>query len=188
MGARTQLFSKFAFVSVPLQRCINPSCIFCLLCVSESKWPPPTTPMFGRRWDIIGEGGVGGGGGHCDKTPLCDGWHSLSFYARYRPVTRMLYTRGPAGEGGQALQPTISTRVFFVWTHLILLFFFLGWWKGVKTIAGQCRTNPWPAVPDWTLMPECRCRTEAANYRKKCRFRTDFFPAFRHWHMLFSII
>jgi hypothetical protein len=24
--------------------------------------------------------------------------------------------------------------------------------------------NPWPAVPDWTLMPECRCRTEAADY------------------------
>ncbi len=49
-----------------------------------------------------------------------------------------------------------------------------------NTIAGQCRTNPWPAVPDWTLMPECRCRTEAADYRKKCRCRTNFFPAFRH--------
>ncbi len=37
--------------------------------------------------------------------------------------------------------------------------------------AGQCWTNPWPTVPDWTLMPECRCRTEAADYRKKCRCR-----------------
>ncbi len=49
-----------------------------------------------------------------------------------------------------------------------------------NTIAGQCWTNPWPAVPDWTLMPECRCRTEAADYRRKCRCRTNFFPAFRH--------
>jgi hypothetical protein len=47
-------------------------------------------------------------------------------------------------------------------------------------IAGQCRINLWPAVPDLTLMPECRCRTEAADYRKKCRCRTNFFQAFRH--------
>jgi hypothetical protein len=40
--------------------------------------------------------------------------------------------------------------------------------------AGQWRTNPWPAVPDWTLMPECRCRT-------------NFSPAFWHLHMTFSI-
>jgi hypothetical protein len=45
----------------------------------------------------------------------------------------------------------------------------------VNIIAGQCRTNPWPAVPDWTLMPECQCRIEAADYRKKCRCRTNFF-------------
>ncbi len=44
--------------------------------------------------------------------------------------------------------------------------------------AGTCRTNPWPAVPDWTLMPECRCLTEAADYRKT--------PAFRHLHMIFQ--
>ncbi len=48
------------------------------------------------------------------------------------------------------------------------------------TIAGQCRTIPWPAVPDWPLMPECRCRTEAVDYRKKCRCRINFFPAFQH--------
>jgi hypothetical protein len=29
-------------------------------------------------------------------------------------------------------------------------------------------------------MPECRCRTEGADYRKKCRCRTNFSPAFRH--------
>jgi hypothetical protein len=45
--------------------------------------------------------------------------------------------------------------------------------------AGQCRPNPWSAVPDWTLMPEYQCRTEAADYRKKCRCRTNFSPAFR---------
>ncbi len=39
-----------------------------------------------------------------------------------------------------------------------------------------CRT-----VPDreqrynWPLMPECRCLTEAVDYRKKCRCRIDFF-------------
>ncbi len=27
-------------------------------------------------------------------------------------------------------------------------------------IAGQCRTSPWLAVPDWSLMPEYRCRTD----------------------------
>ncbi len=49
------------------------------------------------------------------------------------------------------------------------------------TIAGQwqCRTNPKLAVPEWTLMPECRCRIEAAGYQKKCRCRTNFSPAFR---------
>ncbi len=31
-----------------------------------------------------------------------------------------------------------------------------------------------------TLMPECRCRTEADDFRKKCRCRTNFFSAFRH--------
>jgi hypothetical protein len=76
-------------------------------------------------------------------------------------------------------------------------------------IGGQCRitrdqwyrTEPWcrnamsdwgrwPAeempMPDWTLMPECRCRTEAADYRKKCRCRTNFSPAFRHLQMIFQ--
>ncbi len=48
-------------------------------------------------------------------------------------------------------------------------------------IAGQCRTNPWPAVPDWTLMPEYQCRTEGAYYRKKCRCRTNFCPASCLW-------
>ncbi len=48
-----------------------------------------------------------------------------------------------------------------------------------KTIAGQCQTSTWPTIPDWTLMPECRFRTEAADYRKKWRCRTNFFPAFR---------
>jgi hypothetical protein len=37
-----------------------------------------------------------------------------------------------------------------------------------------------------TLMPECRCRTEAADYWKKCRCRTNFSPAFRHSHMTFQ--
>ncbi len=58
--------------------------------------------------------------------------------------------------------------------------------KEVIDIAGQCRTNPWPAVPDWTLMPECRYRTKAADYRKKCRCRTSFSPAFWHLHMIFQ--
>jgi hypothetical protein len=35
-------------------------------------------------------------------------------------------------------------------------------------------------------MPECRCRIEVADYRKKCRCRTNFFPAFRHLHMGFQ--
>jgi hypothetical protein len=35
-------------------------------------------------------------------------------------------------------------------------------------------------------MPECRCRTEAANFRKKCGCRTNFSPAFRHLHMIFQ--
>ncbi len=61
-------------------------------------------------------------------------------------------------------------------------------WQGpmwlVVDRAGQCRNNPWPAVPDWTLRPEYRCRTEAADYRKKCRCRTNLSPVyqFRHLH------
>jgi hypothetical protein len=43
------------------------------------------------------------------------------------------------------------------------------------------------AVPDWTLMPECRCRTEEADCRKKCRCRTNFRPAFRPFTYDFSI-
>ncbi len=35
-------------------------------------------------------------------------------------------------------------------------------------------------------MPECRCRTEAPDYRKKCRCRTNFSPAFRHLHTIFQ--
>ncbi len=35
-------------------------------------------------------------------------------------------------------------------------------------------------------MPECRCRTEAADYRKKCRCRTNFSLAFRHLYMIFQ--
>jgi hypothetical protein len=53
-----------------------------------------------------------------------------------------------------------------------------GYIQIVASKAGQCRTNPWPAVPDWTLMPECRCRTEGVDYRKKYRCRTNFSPAF----------
>ncbi len=48
-------------------------------------------------------------------------------------------------------------------------------WQVARSIAGQCWTKPWPAVTDWTLMPECQCRTAAADYRKKWRFRTTFF-------------
>jgi hypothetical protein len=37
------------------------------------------------------------------------------------------------------------------------------------------------------LIPECRwCRTDAADYRPKCRCRSNFFPAFQH--VLSSII
>jgi hypothetical protein len=35
-------------------------------------------------------------------------------------------------------------------------------------------------------MPECRCRTEAADYRKKCRCRTNFSPAIQHLQMIFQ--
>ncbi len=35
-------------------------------------------------------------------------------------------------------------------------------------------------------MPECRCRTEAANYWKKSRCRTNFSLAFRHLHIIFQ--
>ncbi len=56
-------------------------------------------------------------------------------------------------------------------------------------IAGQCRTIPWPALPDWPLMPECRCQTVAVNYRKKCRCRINSFsgiPTFRHLQIIFT--
>ncbi len=41
----------------------------------------------------------------------------------------------------------------------------------VLSIAGKCRTNLWPAEPDWPL---CRCRTDSVDYRSKCRSRTIF--------------
>ncbi len=77
---------------------------------------------------------------------------------------------------------TLHVHTLTVETTLVLIY--------VNIIAGQWRTNPWPAVPDWTLMPECRCRTEAADYRKKCRCRNNFFPTFRHsvifsWQKMF---
>ncbi len=53
------------------------------------------------------------------------------------------------------------------WTYIVnqcFLYFAIG-------IAGQCRTNPWPVVPDWTRMPECRCRTEAAF--GQCKLLTE---------------
>ncbi len=37
-------------------------------------------------------------------------------------------------------------------------------------------------------MPEYRCRTEAANYRRKCRCRTNFSPAFRYLHLIFQYL
>ncbi len=55
-----------------------------------------------------------------------------------------------------------------------------------KITAGQCRTNPWPAVPDWPLMPECRCWNEKVDYRKKCPCRNIFVPVFRHLLMIFQ--
>ncbi len=54
------------------------------------------------------------------------------------------------------------------------------------TIAGQRRTNPWTTVPDWILMPECRCRTEAADYWKKCWWQTNFSPAFTFHYLQFG--
>ncbi len=59
-------------------------------------------------------------------------------------------------------------------------------WQVARSIAEQCRTNLWLAVPDWTLMAQCQCRIAAADYGEKCRFRTNFFPAFRHLHMIFQ--
>ncbi len=35
-------------------------------------------------------------------------------------------------------------------------------------------------------MPECRCWTEAADCRRKCRCRTNFSAAFRLLHMIFQ--
>ena len=52
--------------------------------------------------------------------------------------------------------------------------------------AGQCQTNPWLMVPVWSLMLECWCQTEAADYRKKCRCWTNLFLAFQHLHMIFK--
>ncbi len=72
------------------------------------------------------------------------------------------------------------------WSHSCLLTSQKEWWSYLAFIAGQCRTNPRPAVADWTLMLECRWRTEAADYRKKCRRRTNFYPAFRHLIMNFQ--
>ncbi len=48
---------------------------------------------------------------------------------------------------------------------------------GFIFIAWLCRTNPWPAIQHWTLMPD---------YRKKCRCRTNCSPAFRHLHKIFQ--
>jgi hypothetical protein len=35
-------------------------------------------------------------------------------------------------------------------------------------------------------MPECRCRTEAADYQKKCRCWTNLSPSFQHLHFSIS--
>ncbi len=63
---------------------------------------------------------------------------------------------------------------------------FIAQLKLTVCIAEQNRTNPWPTVPDWSLMPECRCRIEAADYQKKCRCWNNFTPAFRHLHLIFQ--
>ncbi len=47
-------------------------------------------------------------------------------------------------------------------------------------ISGQCRTKPWPAASTLTLMPECRCRTNAADLWKKCWCSIHLLQAFRY--------
>ncbi len=47
-------------------------------------------------------------------------------------------------------------------------------------IAGQCRTNPWQAVPNWLWCRNTNAGLTQMKYRWKCRCRTKFFPAFRH--------
>ncbi len=45
----------------------------------------------------------------------------------------------------------------------------------------------WIRVSYWfklEVMPECRCRTGAVKYRKKCRCRTNFCLALRHLNMI----
>ncbi len=64
------------------------------------------------------------------------------------------------------------------------MFFFIEGFRNMVTIAGQCRTNPWPAVRDWILMPKCQCWTVGADYRKKCQCWTNFSPVFWHLHMI----
>jgi len=72
-------------------------------------------------------------------------------------------------------QQMVPTRLLYCYLHLVT-----PRQRWTKCIAGQWRTNPWPAVPDWILMPKCRCQTQGADYQKKCRCRTNFSPAFRH--------
>ncbi len=57
---------------------------------------------------------------------------------------------------------------------------------GINTIAGQCRTNLWPAVPDWPWCWKADAGLKKLTAGKKCRYRTNFSPAFRHLHMIFQ--
>ncbi len=52
-----------------------------------------------------------------------------------------------------------------------------------KNKAGQCRTNPWPAVPDW-LYDTGRPMQDRRSWLPAKRLMPDFFLAFRHTLML----
>ncbi len=69
-------------------------------------------------------------------------------------------------------------------------------WKTIKMIYRRMEVaerHSW-TMPDssvtsstgLTLMPECRCQTEAVDYRKKWRCRTNLFAAFRHLYLIFQ--
>jgi hypothetical protein len=55
-----------------------------------------------------------------------------------------------------------------------------------ESIAGQYRTNPWPAIPDCGL----RMLGWHSWLTEKCRCRTNFSQAFRHsaWRLLYQPI
>jgi hypothetical protein len=74
----------------------------------------------------------------------------------------------------------VQIKLFFYFTKMVILLIMLEMTVNYNSHPISYTFYYSWAMQDRTLMPESRCRTEAADNRKKCRCRTNFSPAFKY--------